>query len=323
MPIGTFLSTGRSLREAIDRVRLAEELGYASAYVTHINGRDALQVCMAYVQATERIRVGTGVVPIYSRTPATMAQEAATVADAAGDPTRMLLGIGVSHRPVVEFWHGQQIDKPVTEMREYAGLVRAILDGEDPPAGEKWRTAFRLGGLGPFPGLQLGIAALSPNMLRLAGEVADAVILWLCNPEYIREVVVPCVAEGRERAGKPLEGFDVIAAVPASCTADVDAAHAAMRRDLLPYFGLPFYRAMLERSGFADDIAAFDAAGGDAEAMGAAISTRFLDVLTAIGDEEAVRAGLDRYLAAGASSPCLGPIPGSDVEVTLRAGAPS
>ena len=80
MPVGTFLSTGRSLAEAIERVQLAEELGYASAYVTHLAGRDALQVSMAYAQRTERIRVGTGVVPIYSRTPATMAQEAATIA---------------------------------------------------------------------------------------------------------------------------------------------------------------------------------------------------------------------------------------------------
>ena len=100
MPVGAFISTGRSLPEAIERVQLAESLGYASAYVTHVAGRDAMQVCMAYAQRTERIRVGTGVVPIYSRTPATMAQEAATIDDASGG--RMLLGIGVSHRPVVE-----------------------------------------------------------------------------------------------------------------------------------------------------------------------------------------------------------------------------
>jgi alkanesulfonate monooxygenase SsuD/methylene tetrahydromethanopterin reductase-like flavin-dependent oxidoreductase (luciferase family) len=320
MPIGSFVSTGRSLAEAIERVQLAEELGYASAYVTHVAGRDALQVSMAYAQRTERIRVGSGVVPIYSRTPATMAQEAATIDDASGG--RMMLGIGVSHRPVVEAWHGQRIDKPVTEMREYTQIVRAILRGEDPPAGEKWSTHFHLGGLGPFPDLPIGIAALSPNMLRLAGEIGDAVILWLCNPNYIREVVVPCVTEGRERVGRSLEGFDIIAAVPAAATDDVAAVYGAMRRDLLPYFGLPFYRAMLERSGFAADIAAFDAAGGDPAAMGAAISDDFLGVLTAVGDEAAVRAGIQRYLDAGATSPCIGPIPKSDFTATLRAGAP-
>jgi alkanesulfonate monooxygenase SsuD/methylene tetrahydromethanopterin reductase-like flavin-dependent oxidoreductase (luciferase family) len=320
MPVGAFLSTGRSLPEAIERVQLAEELGYASAYVTHLAGRDALQVSMAYAQRTERIRVGTGVVPIYSRTPATMAQEAATIHDASSG--RMMLGIGVSHRPVVEFWHGQRIDKPVTEMREYTAIVRAILRGEDPPAGAKWTSQFRLSGIGPFPDLPIGVAALSPNMLRLAGEIGDAVVLWLCNPNYIRDVVVPCVREGRERAGKTLEDFDIIAAVPSALTGDVAAVDEVMRRDLLPYFGLPFYRAMLERSGFAADIAGYDAAAGDPAAMGAAISDEFLRTLTAVGDEDALRAGIRRYLDAGATSPCIGPIPKSDIAATLRAGAP-
>ncbi len=95
-----------------------------------------------------------------------------------------------------------------------------------------------------------------------------------------------------------------------------------MRRDLLPYFGLPFYRAMLERSGFEADIAGYDAAAGDPAAMGAAISDDFLGTLTAVGDESAVRAGVQRYLDAGATSPCVGPISKSDVAATLRAAAP-
>ncbi|MCD6726857.1 MAG: LLM class flavin-dependent oxidoreductase [Solirubrobacteraceae bacterium] len=319
MPIGCFVSTGRSLTTAIDRVRLAEDLGYDSAFVTHIAARDALQVCMAYTQHTERIRLGTGVVPIYSRTPATMAQEAATIHEASDG--RFALGIGVSHRPVVEHWHGQRIDKPVTEMREYTGLVRAILRGEQPPEGAKWRTSFQLRGLGPFPQLPLLIAALSPNMLRLAGEIADGVVLWLCNPAYIRDVVVPSVRAGRERAGKSMDGFEIVAAVPAAATDEPQGAYESMRRDLLPYFGLPFYRAMLERSGFAADIAAYDAGAGDPQAMGAGITDEFLGVLTAIGDESAVRAGVERYRDAGVTLPCVGAIPSTDFEATLRAAS--
>ncbi len=95
-------------------------------------------------------------------------------------------------------------------------------------------------------------------------------------------------------------------------------------RDLIPYFGLPFYRAMIERSGFEADIAAFDAAAatGDGDAMAGAISDGFLETLTAVGDEQAVRAGVRRYLDAGATSPCIGPIARTDVDATLRAGAP-
>jgi alkanesulfonate monooxygenase SsuD/methylene tetrahydromethanopterin reductase-like flavin-dependent oxidoreductase (luciferase family) len=288
--------------------------------VTHIAGRESLTVVTIYASATQRIRLGTGVVPIYTRTPATMAQTAATIDDYCGG--QLNLGLGVSHRPVVEGWHGQTIDKPVAEMREYVAIVRAILRGEDPPPGEKWRTGFRLVGLDPRPELPIYIAALSPGMLRLAGEVADGVVLWLCRPDYIRDVVVPEVTAGRERAGKSLERFDIVPAVPAALTDDPAPAYEAMRRDLLPYFGLPFYRAMLERAGFDADVAAYDAAGGDVEAMQAAISTDFLEALTAVGDEAAVRAGIDRYREAGATSPCVGPIPKTDFEATLRAGAP-
>ncbi len=303
---------------AIERVKLAESLGYESVYVTHIAGWESLTVLTAYAMATSEIRVGTGVVPIYTRTPATMAQTAATIDELSG--ARLTLGLGVSHRPVVEGWHGQTIDRPVHEMREYLGIVRAILRGEDPPAGEKWHTGFRLVGLDPRPQLPIYVAALSPPMLRLAGEIADGVLLWLCSPDYIRDVVIPEVTAGRERAGRTLKGFDIVPAVPAAVVEDPAGAHAAMRRDLLPYFGLPFYRAMLERSDFGAEIEAFDAASGDVEQMEAGISERFLGQLTAVGDASAVRAGIERYRAAGATSPCVGPIPKTDFEATLRAG---
>jgi alkanesulfonate monooxygenase SsuD/methylene tetrahydromethanopterin reductase-like flavin-dependent oxidoreductase (luciferase family) len=327
MALGCFVSTGRSLEQAIARVQRAEELGYESAYVTHIAGRESLTVVTAYALSTSRIRVGTGVVPIYTRTPATMAQTAATIDDLAAG--RLNLGLGVSHRPVVEGWHGQTIDRPVAEMREYVSIVRAILRGEAPPTAApdapavKWRTGFQLGGLDPRPDVPIYVAGLSPGMLRLAGELADGVILWLCTPPYIRDVVIPMVREGRERAGKPLEGFDVVAAVPAAAVDDAAGAHASMQRELIPYFGLPFYRAMLERSGFGDEIAAFDAAAGagDGEGMQRAISTRFLYTLAAIGDADAVRAGIDRYRAAGATSPCVGPIGKTDFDTTLAAAA--
>jgi alkanesulfonate monooxygenase SsuD/methylene tetrahydromethanopterin reductase-like flavin-dependent oxidoreductase (luciferase family) len=315
---GCFISPTRSLDGAIERVKLAESAGYESVYVTHIAGWESLTVLSAYAMATSSIRVGTGVVPIYTRTPATMAQTAASIDELSGG--RLTLGLGVSHRPVVEGWHGQTIDRPVHEMREYTAIVRAILRGEDPPQGEKWHTGFRLFGLDTRPRLPIYIAALSPAMLRLAGEVADGVLLWLCCPDYIRDVVIPEVTTGRERAGKTLEGFDVVPAVPTALVDDPAEPYAAMRKDLLPYFGLPFYRAMLERSGFGEEIAAFDAAAGNVEQMQAAISERFLGQLTAIGDEAAVHAGLGRYRAAGATTPCVGPIPKTDFEATLRAG---
>ncbi len=319
MALSAFVSTGRSIDQAIERVQLAEQLGYESVYVTHIAGRESLTVLTAYAMRTSTIRLGTGVVPIYTRTPATMAQTAATIDDLSGG--RLTLGLGVSHRPVVEGWHGQTIDKPVKEMREYVAIVRAILRGDQPPAGEKWQTGFQLSGIDPRPNLRIYVAALSPAMLRAAGEIADGVLLWLCTPSYIRDVVIPEVRTGRERAGKSLEGFDIVPAVPSALTDDPDAAQATMRRELIPYFGLPFYRAMIERSGYGEEIATFDAAAGDVDKMAGAISTRFLGELAAIGDRDAVRAGIERYRSAGATSPSVGPVSKTDFGATLEAAA--
>jgi alkanesulfonate monooxygenase SsuD/methylene tetrahydromethanopterin reductase-like flavin-dependent oxidoreductase (luciferase family) len=238
--IGAFISPGRELPRTLERVALADRLGLEAAYTTHIAGRDSLTVLMAYASASDRIRLGTGVVPIFSRTPATMAQSAATIDEYSGG--RMVLGLGVSHRVTVENWHGAKIDKPVTQMREYLGGVRAILRGTEPPDSERFPTKFAFMGYSAREDLPIYVAALSPNMLRLAGELADGVMLWLCSPSYIRETVIPTVREGLERAGGSPDDFDVVAAVPSALTDDAEAARATFRQELIPYASLPFYR---------------------------------------------------------------------------------
>jgi alkanesulfonate monooxygenase SsuD/methylene tetrahydromethanopterin reductase-like flavin-dependent oxidoreductase (luciferase family) len=319
---GTFISVGKSFDQAIERVRRAEELGYESAYVTHVAARDSLSVLMAYAAATERMKIGTGVLPIYSRTPVATAQAAATIDDYSGG--RMVLGLGVSHQVTVENWFQSKIERPLKAMREYVEILRACFAGDDPPGGEIFRTSFHFMGYEPRADLPIYVAALSPRMLRLAGEIADGVMLWLCNPNYIRDVVVPEVSAGRERAGKLLEGFDIVAAVPAAAADDKQAAYDVMRIDLITYWSLPFYRAMIERSGFGEDIAAFDAAmqAGDVDRARAAISDGFLQALTAIGDADEVRAGVDRYAGAGVTSPCVGAVPRTDFAATLEAARP-
>jgi len=315
--LGTFIGVGKSLETALQRVELAERLGYESAYVTHIAGRDSITLLMAYAARSERLRLGTGVTPIYSRTPAAAAQSFATLDEFSGG--RAVAGFGVSHRPVVEAWYGQQIGKPLDEIREYAGAVRAIFRGEHPPLGEKFPCSFRFIGLEPRPDIPIYLAGLSPGMLRLAGEIADGVVLWLCEPGYIREVVVPRVAEGRAKAGKPMEGFDIVAAVPAAVTSEPEPAVAQLRSELIPYFSLPFYRKMIELSGYGADIEAFDAAGGDPSK----ISEGFISTLAAIGSAEEAAVTVRRYADSGATSPCLGGIAKTDFDATLEALAGS
>jgi alkanesulfonate monooxygenase SsuD/methylene tetrahydromethanopterin reductase-like flavin-dependent oxidoreductase (luciferase family) len=313
--LGAFIGVGRSLETALQRVERAEHLGYESAYVTHIAGRDSVTLLMAYAARSERIRLGTGVTPIYSRTPVATAQSFATLDEFSGG--RAIIGLGVSHRPAVEAWYGQTIDKPLSEMREYASIVRAILRGEDPPQGEKFKCQFQFFGFEPRPDIPIYLAGLSPGMLRLAGEIADGVVLWLCIPEYIRDVVVPTVAEGRAKAGKPLEGFDIVAAVPSAVTGDAEQAKAQLRTELIPYFSLPFYRKMLDGSGFGDDLAAFDSEGQEA------ISDRFLESLAAIGSAEDASLTVRRYAESGATSPAVGGIARTDFDATLEALAGS
>jgi F420-dependent oxidoreductase-like protein len=319
---GAFISVGKSLEEAVQRVQRAEQLGFQSVYVTHIAGRDSLTVLMAYAAPTNTIRLGTGVLPIYSRTPVATAQQAATVDEYSGG--RMVLGLGVSHQVTVENWYQAQIVHPLRAMREYVAILRACFAGQDPPQGEIFRTHFRFMGYEAHADLPIYVAALSPKMLRLAGEIADGVLLWLCNPTYIRDVVVPEVRAGRERSGKSLEGFDIVAAVPAAVTNDRAEAFSTMRSELMTYFGLPFYRAMIERSGFASDISSFDTGmgAGDLDKARAGISNEFLEALTAIGSPDDVRAGVERYAAAGCISPCVGPVPRTDFTATLEAAAP-
>ncbi|MEA2425577.1 MAG: hypothetical protein QOH13_1987 [Thermoleophilaceae bacterium] len=317
MPLGTFISVGRSLETAVDRVRLAEQLGYHSVYTTHLAGRDSLTVLAAYAQATDTINVGTGVLPIYSRTPVATAQQAVTIDEIAGG--RLTLGLGVSHQVTVENWYGGHIGKPVAEMRGYVAALRAMLRGEDPPESEMFPTRFHFLGVQPRADMPIYLGGLSPKMLELAGEVADGVVLWLCNPDYIRDVVVPHVRDGRRKAGKELDGFDIVAAIPTAVTDEVDGARATLRADLAPYFLLPFYRKMIERSGYEADVALFDEAmdRGDASAATIAISDGFLENLGAIGPADIAAAAVERYRDAGATSPCIGAVPGTDFTTAL------
>jgi alkanesulfonate monooxygenase SsuD/methylene tetrahydromethanopterin reductase-like flavin-dependent oxidoreductase (luciferase family) len=317
--IGIFNSPGRSLAKGIERAARADELGFDSIYTTHIATRDSLAVLTAFATATTNAKLGTGVLPIFSRTPCSTAQTAATIDELSGG--RMVIGLGVSHKVTVENWFDSKIVKPVAQMREYAGIVRAILTGEQPPDGEFFNSKFQFMGYEAREDLPIYIGALSPNMLQLAGEVGDGVMLWLCGPEYIERVVIPEVTKGREKAGKTIDGFDVVAAVPVGLTDDPDAAREAMRGQLLTYASLPFYRKMLEASGWSADIAAFDAgmADGDADKAKAGLSDEMIDSLIGAGDAEAVRSAVKRYQDAGTVSPCIGGLPGGEFDAAMEA----
>jgi F420-dependent oxidoreductase-like protein len=310
--LAAFNPAVKTLDESIARAQTAERLGFESIWTSQLpDSRDASLVLAAYAAATKRVGLGTGVLPIYTRHPTAMAQMAATLDEMSGG--RFILGIGVSHKVTVESMWGMHLDSPVEAMREYLDIVRTSLrDGSCAIEG-KYFTA-RWAYSGPRrPDLPVMISALNPRMLDLAGEHADGVVLWMCSPGYIRDHVVPAVTAGRKKAGKSLEGFEIVAPVPVCLTTDRAAAQAVFRQTVERYANLPYYRKMMDASGFAAELASGE------------ISEGMLDEYAGIGDEAQVREAIRRYREAGATLPAAGPFGGhkggAGFEATLEAAA--
>lgn len=312
-----FLSPGADLTAAVDLARQADRAGYESVWVTHGLGRDGLQVLAAYAHAAPRVGLGTGVLPIYPRHPVVLAQEALTLQEVSGG--RLRLGIGVSHRSMMEGALGLDMGRPLEVVGEYVAVLRQALMGRVDHAGPRYRVAWQSG----VPRLPapppIYLAGLGQAMLEVAGEIADGAVLWLCAPAYIREHAVPAIRRGRERAGKSLDGFEIVASVPAAVATDRVTATAAFKGELARYLTLPFYRAMLEKSGFGAEVAAWSATSGPA-----AVDDRLVRSLGAIGDAETLQAFVAAYREAGVTLPAIRPIGFPDAPhylPTLEAGA--
>jgi F420-dependent oxidoreductase-like protein len=296
--LAAFLNPGRDLAGGVELARRAEALGYDSVWVTHGSGRDSFVVLSAYAAATTRLGLGNGVVPIYPRHPVAMAQAALTLSELSAG--RFRLGIGVSHRVSMEAALGLTLREPLAVMREYVGVLRGALGGATAFDGRYYKVNWSLAVPERPPAPPIYLAALSRKMLELAGEIADGVVLWLCSPDYVRNVAVPALERGRARAGKTMAGYEVVAAVPLAISDDAPGALTAFRGELARYLTLPFYRAMLEASGLGKELAAFDRGGEVAEALTRAVG--------AVGKAEAGREFVRAYRDAGVTLPAIRPI---------------
>ncbi|MBI2159142.1 MAG: LLM class flavin-dependent oxidoreductase [Candidatus Rokubacteria bacterium] len=293
-----YVNPGRDLGAAVALARRAEALGYESVWVTHGLGRDSFLVLAAYGAATARLRLGNGVVPIYPRHPVAMAQAALTLSELTGG--RFTLGVGVSHRESMEAMLGLALTEPLAVMREYVAVLRGALGAGAAFEGRHFKVRWSLA-LPERPAAPpVYLAALSRKMLELAGEIADGAILWLCPPTYVRDVALPALERGRKRAGRTLDGFEIVAAVPLAVTDDPKAARAAFSGELARYLVLPFYRAMLEAGGLGEGVRAFDRDG--------TVPESFAGALGAIGDGAAARAYVAAYRQAGVTLPAIRPI---------------
>ena len=297
---------------ALETARRAADLGYRSFWTAETTGPEAFATLAAAGAAAPGLDLGTGVLALQLRTPMVAAMGAATL-QALHPEADILLGVGISSPVVTERWHGVPYGtKALARVREYVILVQACLSGEkvdhqgDFYEVRGFRLGIRLGDRRP----KVIVGALNPAMLRLAGEVADGVLL-----NYLPASHVAWSVE-QVRAGGDAE----IYAYVHGGLCDPERARDKARRDLFSYAVVDAYAASFARAGFAEEVTEIRArfAAGDKEGALAAVSDRMCDEIDITGDADHVRDSVRAYTAAGVDVPVLMPLPwGEDRRQTV------
>lgn len=285
--------TGVPLAETYERAAIAEQVGCDSLWMIQVpNQRETLTVLGGLALNTKKAALASSVVPLFSRPPVVMAQTAMTLDEISGG--RLMLGLGLGNPMVGQWMLGHKQGPPLQATREYLTIVTSLIrDGEVSYTG-RWHS-----GNGTYAGprradLPVYLGTFGPRMVQLAGELADGLILWLCTPGYVRDVVMPNLRIGWARRERPRGDFPITQMVSVSVTDDA-YERENFRRALGGYARVPAYRAMFEASGFAGDLRTGRA--GDA----------MVDSLAAFGDERHVWARLAEYAAAGVTRFAIGP----------------
>jgi 5,10-methylenetetrahydromethanopterin reductase len=303
MRIGTSVPepTGpQALRELHDILAAAADDGFASVWMPNIFGLDALTALAVAGSGVPGIEIGTAVVPTYPRHAAVLAQQALT-ADLALDG-QLTLGIGLSHQIVIEDMYGYSFAAPAVHMAEYLSILLPLLVGETASfTGKTMRAGI---GLSTPRSRQIPVllAALGPQMLKLAGQRTDGTILWMTGPATVRDYIVPTINAAAESVDRPAPR--VVCILPVCVTDDPEAARARAAKVFEIYGMLPSYRAMLDREGAAGpaDVAIV----GDEDAVAAQITqladygvTDFVAGEFASGTEQTRTRALLKSLIAG------------------------
>jgi 5,10-methylenetetrahydromethanopterin reductase len=276
LPIGSMINVDASLSDTVSQLQRLAEAGFAHAWASQIFGPDALTLLAAAGAQVPGIGLGTGVVPVYPRHPMMLAQQALTVQLATGN--RLLLGIGLSHQVVVEGMWGLSFDKPARYMKEYLAALMPLLRGEKVSSVGERVTAHAYAPLEirDVTAPPVLVAALGDTMLKLAGRVADGTVTWMTGTQTIEAHISPIIRAAAEKAGRPAPRIGV--ALPVSVTTDIEAGRERINKEFAIYPTLPSYKAMLDKEGAASPA----------------------DVAF-IGDEDAVRASIERLAEAGAT----------------------
>lgn len=292
----------------------AETSGFGSVWLSEITFGDVITPAAAVASRTERVGIGTGIVGLWSRTPATTALTAASLQQLSSG--RLLLGLGLQSRSYVEGWHGRTYGRPLGAMREYLTIVRQALDGELVTLeGDHFSIrGFHIDLPPAETRIPLYVAAIGPKMLQLAGELADGVIGYVYSEDYVRNVVVPNLELGARRAGRTLEGFDIACGFPSVITDDGSGVALAKGQAMMfatATESAPAYADSISHAGFAaerDQIASL-VASGDLGAAIDAVPVELADAVTISGDPDHAAARMRAYCEAGLTTVVLNPSP--------------
>src|SRR3989441_12433907 len=288
----------------------AEILGYESLWNADTGaGPDAFVVAAVAAGVTRRARIGTAVIPFYTRALPVHAAGAGSVAQLA--PGRFVLGLGVSSETIVDTWGGVPFEKPFARRGQSVAALRSVhAGGRGSFEGKTVRTKIcRLVSPPPRP-VPIYVAALMPPMLELAGEIADGVILNFMPVEAVRRMLAH-VRKGAERAGRDGAELEVVARFQTLVTDDVPRARDAIRQMMGPYFATSVYNRFVAWCGFAEEARAIDAAwrAKDRARNVAAVTDDIVDRLAIIGTPEHCRKRLPALVKAGVPPPHPPPFP--------------
>jgi coenzyme F420-dependent oxidoreductase len=294
--------------ELIETAALAEELGYHSIWVPEMWGRDAFSILGLIAVNTKKIKLATGIIPVFSRSPAVIAQTAATLDEISGG--RMMLGLGSSGPIVIENWHGVRFEKPLLRTRECVEIIKMILRGERVDyRGEIFSLmGFRLQFKPLRSDVPVLVAAIGPKNIRLAGEVADGWIPFLIPKERLKEARKELV-EGALSRGREKDKITVCPYIAAAVSEDEDFAKNVVREHIAYYVGGmgTFYFNTVSRYGFPEEAGEIKTAWEHKNKRAAveAVSGRMLDSLSVSGSAERARSILKDYIIEGADIPVL------------------
>lgn len=227
-----------------DQAVAAEAAGFPAVWTTHFTrGTDSFPTIAVAGARTSSVELGIGIVPTYPRHPYAMAHEAATVQSLVGG--RLTLGVGVSHRPVMEGMLGFSFDNPVEHLREYLQVLGPLLTtGAVSHHGPRYdvEASFAVVGFSP---VSVVVGALGPRMVKAAGELSDGVVTWLAGPRGLAVSIVPALTEAAAAAGRSAPR--VVAGLPVAVCDDAAAGRAAAVETFARYGGLENYQRQFER----------------------------------------------------------------------------